>query len=47
MSRRGASRIAARSGGMSSIVRQMMPSVSRLWHCSLMPLRLNSPKLGL
>ena len=37
--RRGAaaSSIAARNGAMSSSVRQMMPSVSRLWHCILMP----------
>ena len=38
---------AARNSAMSSSAAAMMPSVSRLWHCILMPPRLNSPKLGL
>ena len=45
--RRGCTGNTARINDTSSRLRQMMPSVSRLWHCILMPTRLNSPKQGL
>src|SRR5436309_1348772 len=36
-----------RISATSSRLRQITPKVSRLWHCILIPTRLNSPKLGL